>query len=124
MILITKKVEAAALALHLSVMRADYRNLLKRQYKSKKDDYLKSYDYVRKECEMQLEQDLEYKEQHLNIIDLNVLHAFLHAYIDRLQKALKDAEKVAGIEFKEDDEQVFILANIKKRCSALLADVS
>lgn len=124
MILLTNKVEAATLVMHLSIMRSSYRNLLKKQYKDKKDDYLKAYDYVKKECEAQLEQDLEYKEQHLNIIDLNVLSAFLSAYIDKLSKVLKDAEKVTGMELKEDKEQVFILTNIKERCSELLADVS
>ena len=124
MILLTSKEETAILVLHLSVMRSEYRNLLKKKYKNKKDDYLKAYDYVRKECERQLEQDLEYKEQHLNIVDLNVLHAFLVAYIDKLSKVLEDAEKVAGMELKEDKKQVLILTDIKQRCSELLADVS
>jgi len=124
MILLTSQKDAATLALHLNVMRSDYRNLLKKKYKSQKDDYLKAYDYVKKECEAQIEQDLEYKEQHLNIVDLNVLYSFLVAYIEKLQKALKDSTKATGVDLSENDEQVIILKDIKQRCNELLVNVS
>lgn len=119
MILLTNKEEAAALTLHMSVMRADFRNLLKRQYKAKKGEYLKAYDYVKSECEKQLDNDLEYKEQHLNVIDLEVLTAFLNAYVPKLKETLEDANAE-----DEKDGQVFILTCIQQRCKELLKDVA
>lgn len=117
MILLTEKAEASSLILHMSVMRADFRNLLKRKYKMQKGEYLKAYDYIKKECETQIVEDLEYKEQHLNIVDLRVLHEFLNAYLKKLRDTLKEVKQ-------DEDEQIFYLESVKKRCEELLADVS
>ena len=116
MILITNREESATLVLHMSIMRADFRSLLKRQYKGKKGEYLKAYDYVKKECEDHLKDELEhFKELHLNIVDLEVLTAFISAYLDKLKSVLAEAKA------DDTDAQVFILTNVQKRCWDLLA---
>lgn len=117
MILQLKNVEAAAITLHMAMMRKSFRNLLKKQYKQQKDDYLTAYDYVLNESKYQLEEKLEIYNLHLNIVDLEVLTSFLEVYIDKSEKELKKA--LTG----EYREHLNILKNIQNRCSEMLQDV-
>ena len=116
MILQVNREETAALTLHMSIMRASFRNLLKKQYKANKDKLLVAYDYVHKTAIELLESDLERSEMHLNINDLEVLEAFLKAYTAKLEGVLKEAKLNV-----EDEEQLEILQRIQKKCEDLAA---
>ena len=117
MILKLQNVDAAAIALHMSLMRGSFRNLLKKQYKEKKDDYLTAYDYVINEAKYQLEEELEEYNVHLNILDLKVLQAFLQAYI---QKSEKELQQAITDEYRE---HLNVLKDIQNRCSELVKHV-
>lgn len=118
MILNIKNVEAATLVLHMSIMRKSFRNLLKKNYKQQKDDYLESYDYVLQEAAYVLENHLEAYQVHLNISDLQVLTEFLNAYTNKAKKELESHLK------EQDREQLHVLADLKDRCQELIRDAS
>lgn len=92
MIVNIEKQEIAALTFHMNVMRASFRNIVKKNYPGNLKDYMASYDYVKKEAATALTQDAETHTLHLNIVDLAVLKAFLDAYIKKAQRVNDDAK--------------------------------
>lgn len=118
MILLLSNAEAGALTLHMSIMRPHFKNLLKSKYRAQKDEYFKSYDYIKSEAQKQLELELPFYEMHLNIIDVRLLNEFLRAYSTKVKGELVKAMQSAK------DEQIDILDELQKRCNELIDDVS
>lgn len=92
MIVVINKMEAAALTMHMNIMRPSFRNITKKNYPDKLKEYINSYDYIKNESSMALEYGVDTYNLNLNIVDLNVLQAFLKAYIEKSQKVNKDAK--------------------------------
>lgn len=113
MIVVIDKKEAAALTVHMSVMRPSFRNIVKKNYRGKLREYINSYDYVRNEASMAVEYEVDTYTLNLNIVDLEVLQAFLRAYIDKSKKINEEA--------KSDDfqDQLNVLQEILKKCEEL-----
>ena len=118
MILNISNAEAATLTLHMSIMRKNFKKLLKRKYKEHQSYYLQSYNYVVQEAVYVLENELESYQVHLNIVDLEVLSEFLHAYVAKTEEEVKKALKPG----QEDPLQA--LKDLCKQCKEQLADVS
>ena len=118
MILAINNVEAAALTLHMSIMRKNFKKLLKKKYKEQQDDYLQAYNYVVTEAAYVLEQQIDSYQMHLNIVDLQVLNEFLRAYTNKADEEVKKAMKPG----QEDPLQA--LKDLCEQCEELLAGVS
>lgn len=111
MILRVSNYDCAALALHMSIMRKSFKNLLKVRYKNTAKELLQSYDYVLTICRDALDQKLDYTDLHLNITDVDVLHEFLLSYTTKLAPVLDD------IQAKDNDKEQ--LQALCKLCSNL-----
>lgn len=98
MIIFIEEKEAAALTLHMSVMRKSFRNIIKKQHTSERASFMTSYDYLLDESKKALEGQYTAYELHMNIKDLEILHAFLKAYI---AKAEKENEVAQSDDLKE-----------------------
>jgi len=120
MILTIKKQEAAAMSLHMSIMRKSIRNMLKKRYPAHKKEWLSSFDYLANSTRDFLEVSQEIGQLNLNIRDAEMLNEFIRAYQQQieadkqLQKQLKDADK----------EQLELLTAVQIRCKELICSVS
>lgn len=120
MILTIEKKEAAAMSLHMSIMRKSIRNMLKKRYPAQKKEWLSSFDYLAISTREFLEIGNESGHLDLNIRDAEMLHEFIRAYQEQieadkqLQKQLKDADK----------EQMELLTAVQIRCKELICSVS
>lgn len=115
MIVQINKKEIAALTFHMNIMRPSFRNICKKNYKDKLKEYMNSYDYVKFEATNALELEVEEYVLNLNIVDLNVLRAFLDAYIAK--------SKAVNEQVKSDDydEHLELLENVKNKADAVAA---
>ena len=113
MIVVINKMEAAALTMHMNVMRPSFRNITKKNYPDKLKEYISSYDYIKNESSMALEYEVDTYNLNLNIVDLNVLQAFLKAYIDKSQKVNDEAKS------EEFQQHLDALNNVQIKCQEL-----
>lgn len=124
MILVINQKESAALTLHLAIMRKNFRKLIKRDYKARRDVLNDSYDYLlesarealecqNEEIEMYMyEKELEVLyEVYVNEIDLEVLCAFLSSYVDKLGELKLDEEM---------SDQLRTMKELQLRCEELM----
>lgn len=113
MILTLNEKDAAALTLHLSIMKKSFRNIVKRRCKSDKAFLIDSYSFILEEVKNALEelQTSNKYDIHLNIKDLEVLKAFLDAYLDRIDKELE----LKSYSKSDLVEHVLILRDINER---------
>lgn len=118
MILQVNNKDAAALVLHLKITRKNFKNLLKSKYSADRKRYLNAYDYVVAECAEVLEQELDNKDLHLNIVDLSVLAAFLKAYVSKANEEFEKAK------IKDDEGHIQTLQNIQQECERLIKDAA
>lgn len=114
MIIFIDQKEAAALTLHMSVMRKSFRNLIKNKYTDKRTTYMQSYDYVLNESKKALEGDYTAYALNLNIVDLEVLHEFLCAYI---AKSTSVNDKAKADDFKD---HLDILSGVRDKANDCL----
>lgn len=115
MIIFIEEKEAAALTLHMSVMRKSFRNLIKKQHASERESFMTSYDYLLDESKKALEGQYMAYELNMNIKDLEILHAFLKAYI---AKAEKENEQAQISDFKEHLE---VLSNVRDKANECIS---
>lgn len=120
MILLVDNVECATLTLHMSIMRKSYRNLIKVRYKARKGDFLNAYDYVLKECKEVFEREVERYELHLNILDAEILKAFLSSYLAKVDAEFSKANIKDKINVL-DQEQLKILSVLQVKLETMLA---
>lgn len=117
MILSVNKKEAAAMSLHMAIMRKSVLKMLKKRHAADKKSWLASFDYVKKQAGENLENEHGYL--HLNIKDVEILHEFIRAYLERIAKD-KEMQK----QFEKEKEQLQLLTGIKERCEELIQDAS
>lgn len=115
MIINIEKQEIAALTFHMNVMRPSFRNICKKKYPAKLKEYISSYDYVKTESTFALEQGVEVYTLNLNIVDLEVLRAFLKAYIDKSQTVNDEAKS------DEFQEHLNALQRVKEKADEMAA---
>lgn len=109
MIVFINEKEAAALTLHMSIMRKSFRKLLKARYSSNKATYMQSYDYLLDEVKKALEGQYSAYALNMNIQDLEILHEFLRAYIDKVEKEMSKHLQ------DTDREQLYVLRNVQDK---------
>ncbi|WP_332651612.1 hypothetical protein [Lysinibacillus sp. 54212] len=120
MILAIQKQEAAAMSLHMSIMRKSIRNMLKKRYSMQKKEWLSSFDYLVTSVRDFLEIGQEFGQLNLNIRDVEMLQEFIRAYQQQielnkqLQKQLTAADK----------EQLELLTAVQIRCKELMKNDS
>lgn len=112
MILVINRKESATLTLNLLRMRKSYRNLIKAQYKARKEELYKSYDYISESVKNALESQSEVNEVHFNRMDLEMLSEVLRSYTDKLD--------ALDLKNEEDVEQIQIMKDLYLRCEGLL----
>lgn len=118
MILSVNKQEAAALSLHMSIMRKSIRNMLKKRYAADKKTWLSSFDYVMKQAHENLAN--ENGHFHLNIKDVEMLHEFIRAYQEQIEK-----DKQLQKQFSDADKaQLQALKSVQAKCEELIQDAS
>lgn len=115
MIINIDKLEIAALTFHMNIMRPSFRNIIKKNYPAKLKDYISSYDYVKCEATIALETQVDAYTLNLNIVDLDVLRAFLDAYINKSQTINDEAK---SIEFQQ---HLDALHSVKIKADAVAA---
>lgn len=113
MIIFINEKEAAALTLHMSVMRKSFRNLLKRQFKAEQKEFQYSYDYIHDEARKALEGEYNAYALNMNIKDLEILKAFLDAYI---VKTVRENEMAQIEELKEHLDVLSGVRNKANEC--------
>lgn len=113
MIVTVNKQQAAALCLHMNTMRNSMKKVLKKKYKEDRAEYLKAYDYVKFEAANAVETQTEQYVIHCNIVDVNVLEAFLAAYIDKTKAVFEQAK------LKDADEHLEALQAVLEQCEVL-----
>ena len=113
MILTLNVKEAAALTLHMSIMRKSVRNLLKKKYPKEKKELLESYDYVHEEAKKGLAASdnnrITHYTLHANIRDLTVLKEFLKAYTQKIGELSTELQC-------EDKAQIEVLEKLNRKC--------
>ncbi|MEK4427606.1 hypothetical protein [Solibacillus sp. FSL K6-1523] len=114
MIIFIGEKEAAALTLHMSVMRKSFRNLIKSKYTNDRAAFLQSYDYIMGESKKALEGQYTAYALNMNIKDLELLHEFLRSYI---AKATQESDKADSVDFKE---HLYILSGVRDKANECL----
>ena len=115
MILNIEQKEITALTFHMNIMRPSFRNICKKNYPAKLKEYISSYDYVKTEAAFALELGVELYTLNLNIVDLEVLRAFLKAYIDKSQAVNDEAKS------DEFQEHLDALQRVKDKADEMAA---
>lgn len=115
MIVVIDKREAAALTFHMNIMRPSFRNILKKKYRNELKEYIASYDYIKSEATNATELEKVSHELHMNIKDLEILQAFLQAYLYKAQQVNDEA--------KSDDfqEHLNALTSVKLKSDECLS---
>ena len=111
MILVINQKESAVLTLHLAIMRKNYKKLIKRDYKARRDVLMQSYDYILEMAKEAVESENEANELHLDDIDREVLCAFLSSYVDKLGELELDEEMI---------DQLQTMKELELRCKELM----
>lgn len=116
MILNLNKTEMAVLLLHFSLMRKSARNTFKRNYGKQSKEMLSSFDEIKDNLELAIEEEKEKETFHFNIKEINMLHSFLESYIGKLESTLQATGKVEY----EDQKQIDCLRDIQERTQKLI----
>lgn len=111
-ILVINKKESATLVLHMLIMRKNYRKLVKKRYKARREDLNSSYDYILESAKDTSESENEENEVYLDEIDLEVLFAFLESYLNELYELDLKGEML---------EQLNTVQTLYHRCAELMA---
>lgn len=111
MILVINQKESAVLTLHFAIMRKNYKKLIKRDYKARRDVLMQSYDYILEMAKEALESENEANEVHLDELDVEVLCAVLSSYVDKLGEIDLNEEMI---------EQLQTMKELELRCKELM----
>lgn len=111
MILVINQKESAVLALHLGIMRKNYKKLIKRDYKARRDVLMTSYDYILEMAKEAVESENEANEVHIDELDREVLCAFLSSYVDKLGELELNDEML---------DQLQTMKELQLRCEELV----
>lgn len=114
MIVVIDKKEAAAMTFHMNIMRSSFRNILKKKYRNEMKEYMASYDYIKTEATSATELEKDSHELHMNIKDLEILQAFLQAYLTKAQKVNDEAK------LNDFQEQLNALSSVKSKADECL----
>lgn len=91
------------------------KKLLKKEYKYKRNEYVVAYDYVKVQAAEAVINQVEMYTLHCNIVDLEVLQAFLDAYIKKAQAEFDKAK------LKDKDGHLQLLREILDQCEVLMS---
>lgn len=115
MIVFISEREAAALTLYTKMMRPSFVKLLKAKYRADKGDYMQSYDYISEEAIKALEGEYTSYALNLNIRDLEILHEFLIALVDKLQPEADIVIKKDKGKGRELQEHLLLLCAVRDK---------
>lgn len=108
-IMLTQKVEYAALAYSLNLMQDSIKKMIKKRYKEQKKEMLASYRGIIERVNVALEQDKDNGELYLDNYDAQLLHDFLDAYLDKMHAMDLHKQKVAP---EHRHNKAFVLEHI------------
>ena len=109
MIIMTTQAEYAALSYAMGIMSDSVKKMIKKRYKEQKKEMLESYRSIFGRANAVLDNGDLQRELYLDKFDVQLLHDFLDAYLDKMQAMDLRKQRVAP-EHRKNKE--FVLAHL------------